>query len=99
MDDTIRNSTVNAGLFLSAMLHGLSRPECRAAFEAETGERAYDPPRGGLEEMIDLQTGAGKARVEAFARWFARAQWGEEEAPDMEVLFRRPDGREPASGV
>lgn len=76
MDDALRNSTVNAGMFLSAMTVGLKNPDCRAAFEADTGQRAYEVPSSALEQLIDRQTGADRARIEAFARWFARTQWG-----------------------
>lgn len=64
------------GAWVGGLHHALGNPEILAAFRAETGNR-WTPGRTPIETMIDEATGADRAFIMAFARWFNEHAWGE----------------------
>jgi hypothetical protein len=89
MDDALRNSPTHQAMFVSAMRVAFADPEARKAFEEDTGKPAYAPPADALGAHIDAKTGYARQSLVDFATWFAKTQWGEAEAPDIEALFRQ----------
>jgi len=96
MDDDLRNMPIHVGMFVSALGHALGNEDMRAAYQAQTGKTPYQVPTNALEAMVDQATGADRAAIEDFARWFAKEIWGPDEAPDMEVVFAGAGKADPA---
>lgn len=96
MDNDLRNAPTHVGMFISAMGAALRDDDIREEFQAMTGQAAYTPPQGPLEALIDAQTGADRARLVAFAHWFAEHVWGSEEAPDLDAIFPSVEEGAPA---
>jgi hypothetical protein len=91
MDEMLRNSPSNIGMFMSALEFGMNDRACREAYELDTGEKAYTLPESGLDRIIDHETGRDIDGVLAFAEWFRKAQWGCDNAPDLDLIFKRPE--------
>lgn len=90
MDDALRNSDANIGLFAAALSHAVGRDDLTAAYEVETGKSLKPAPRSPLGEMIDQQTGADYYKIRGFADWFAQTQWGSADAPDLDLVLPDP---------
>lgn len=96
MDAELRNMPIHVGMFVSALGHALGNEEMRAAYQAQTGKTPYQVPSNPLDAMVDQATGADRAAIEDFARWFAKEVWGPDEAPDMEEVFAGAEKATPA---
>lgn len=68
------------GAWIGCLSWALGEPKVVDAFRADTGIN-YSPPRSGIDRMIDEATGADKAFIMAFLKWFNANVWGDLPAP------------------
>ena len=72
-----------AGAWYDCLSWAIGEPKVREDFEKATGHR-WVPPRNGIEAAIDKATGADKAYIDAFVKWFNECVWGDVEAANHE---------------
>lgn len=73
------------GAWQSLLGYAISTPALREAFKRDTGLTLFEPPKTGLDALIDQATGhtgdADKTLI-AFIEWVNCTQWGEDEVSE-----------------
>lgn len=75
----VRDNPIMAGAFASFMNWAYRQPEMHEQHCADTGLTRPQPPKNGLEAMIDKATGYEEKYAASFVEWAIKNHWGTEE--------------------